>query len=347
MFVVTFHGGSGGASTLYSYSDDGSGGRQYLSAATPAGPNGFRSVEFQPRQAGGSFYLVNSYKEQSQVLKLSPAGACSTFVSGVGSGASGLVSVYHPYGIAFDDALAVLYLSNQDSNVVVRVYGPETTVSGAVPGQPMPVNPALAALATDPVCLPGTFVGSQVPLAPVPTAITDAQGGLGASKGSGMTVTTPGNSVRGVAVVGNALYVADEVGNLIRRYDTGTGAYLGAVADPSSLVQSPVQLLANGGMLYATVKPGSASDALVLQYDPAQQALTAVISQSKKNLDVKHPSGMTVDGSGNFYLADLDNKVVYRFDSTFVLTAGNPFISSMPDNPEDILWVDDQWLAGG
>lgn len=346
MFVVTFHGGGSGTSTLYSYDDDGSGGQPYLSSATPPGPNGFRGVQFQPPQAGGAYYLVNSYKEKSQVLSVTPGGECSTFVNGVGSDGSGLVSVYHPYGMAFDDALEVLYLSNQDSNVVVRVYGPGTTIAGAVPGQPMPVNPALAALTTSPCFLPGTFVASQVPLAPVPTAITDAQGGLGASKGSGMTVTTPANSVRGVAVTGGTLYVADEVCNLIRQYDTGSGAYLGAIADPSGLVQSPVQLLANGGLLYATVKPAGDGDALVLEYDPASQTLTAVVSCSKKNLNVKHPSGMTFDGSGNFYLADLDNKVVYRFDSSFVLTSGNPFLSSMPDNPEDILWVDDAWLSG-
>ncbi len=46
--------------------------------------------------------------------------------------------------------MTVLYISNQDSNVVVRVSGPNNTSVGASPGQPMPVNPTLSSLFENP-----------------------------------------------------------------------------------------------------------------------------------------------------------------------------------------------------
>ncbi len=56
-----------------------------------------------------------------------------------------------------------------------------------------------------------------------------------------------------------------------------------------------------------------------------------------------------IDGSGNFYLADLDGQVVYQFSSDFTLTPNQPFLSqgggTMPDQPEFILWVDDAWVT--
>ncbi len=346
MFIVTFHGGSCGVGTLYAYNDQGGSGAPYLAQATPSGTTGFPDVQFQPPAAGGRFYLVNSYKAASEILPIRPTATTipSPFVSG--SGTAAVCSVYHPFGMAFDGGLEVLYISNQDSNVVIRVYGPNSTGSGAAPGQPMPVNPTLLSLFKSSSFLPGTFVASQVPFSPpgcpTPTAVLTGQGGLAASPTGLQPTQTPSNSVRGVAVIGSTLYVADEVANLIRQYDTTTGAYRGAIADPDNLVQSPVHLLANADTLYITVAPGAA-DALVLRYDPAKSTLSAVVDRSSTNLDVKHPSGMTFDGNGHFYLGDLDGQAVYQFDSDFNPITGQ-FISGMPDSPEFILWVNDAWL---
>lgn len=43
--------------------------------------------------------------------------------------------------------------------------------------------------------------------------------------------------MRGVAVIDTTLYVAGEVANKIRRYDTASGAYLGHIADPTNLMK--------------------------------------------------------------------------------------------------------------
>ena len=151
-------------------------------------------------------------------------------------------------------------------------------------------------------------------------------------------------------MIGTTLYVADEVDNCIRIYDTGGGKYLGVISDPSGLVSSPTHLLAQNCMLYIGVSPSAGNqNAAVLCFNPSQQSLFAVISNSDK-LNVRHPAGMTFDGSGNFYLADLKAQVVYQFDSQFTPAATQPFIpqggGTMPDSPEFILWVNDEWVEG-
>ncbi|HEV8485267.1 MAG TPA: hypothetical protein VGV87_17115 [Blastocatellia bacterium] len=354
MFVVTFHGGSGGTQHLYSYEDDGSGGTPYLTAATPSGTTGFRDIQFLPLATGGLFYLVNSYKNASEVFQISPEATTvpAPLVNGVGGTGTVLCSVYHPFAIAFDGAMEVCYVSNQDSNTVVRVNGPNATD----PGQPMAINPVLLQLGDHPTFLPGTFVASQIPLAPpgcpTPTSVGPNQGGLAASPSTLQPDQTPSNSVRGLAVIGTTLYVADEVENCIRTYDTDSGAYLGQVADTQGLVLSPTHLLANGGLLYISVSPDDANaGALVICFNPSTQTLSAVVSNpGTEGPYVAHPAGMTFDGSGNFYLADLDGQVVYQFGSDFTLTPNQPFLpqggGTMPDQPEFILWVDDAWVTG-
>jgi len=353
MFVVTFHGGSSGTQQVYSYEDDGSGGVPYLTAATPSVTTGFRDIQFLPPGSGGVFYLVNSYINASEVFEIAPDATTvpAPLVNGVGGTGTVLCSVYHPFAIAFDGEMEVCYVSNQDSNTVVRVNGPNE----ANPGQPMAINPVLLQLPGDPTFLPGTFVASQIPLAPpgcpTPTAVGPEDGGLAASPSTLQPDQTPSNSVRGVSVIGTTLYVADEVDNCIRTYDTGTGAYLGSIPDTQGLALSPTHLLANDGLLYISVSPAAANaGALVLCFNPSTKTLSAVVSNSGTDgPDISHPAGMTFDGSGNFYLADLDGQVVYQFNSDFTLTANQPFLpqggGQMPDQPEFILWVDDAWVT--
>ncbi|MBV9929265.1 MAG: hypothetical protein JOZ96_29905 [Acidobacteria bacterium] len=353
MFLVTFHGGRGKGSVhqLYSYKDDGSGGAPYLTAATPSGKTGLRDVQFRPAGKKGNFYLVNSSKSCSQIFQIAP-GATSLpepYVGGVCGKETSLCSVYHPFAVCFDEGMETCYISNQDTNVVVRVAGPLSQVPE--PGQPLPVAPALLKLPNNPTFLPGTFVASQQPYTPglpgcpTPTAVTAAQGGLGAS-GSG---ATPSHSVRGLDLVESLgiLYVADETDNCIRTYKVADGEYLGAVKDPQSLVNSPTHVLAVGTKVYVGVSPSKGNKgALVLCYDAEADTLSAVVSNdAKQGVDVKHPSGLTFDGAGNFYMADLNGRAVYKFASDFTPAGSQPFISGLPDSPEFIFWLNDKWVG--
>jgi hypothetical protein len=378
MLLVTFHGGGNdkkkNVQQIYAYQDDADPpvGAPYLTAATPSDTpgNGFRDLEFVPRGSGGEFYLVNSYKQASQVYRI-PPGATSVptpFVNGVGGSGDVLCSVYHPFALAFDDALEVCYLSNQDSNVVVRVGGP----ASATPGQALDINPSLPAPGEGEQYLPGTFVASQVQLlpdecpdgTPLPPAVKSEDGGLGASPSDLQPDDTPDNSVRGVAVRGTTLYVADEVDNCIRCYDTGAGEYLGTIPDPTQLVQSPTHLLviptgnwAHTGQLLITVKPNSDTDPLMLQFNPDPNVLNplvAVISADALHTDAPRtvgdirPSGITFRPPNTFYMADRAGQAVYEFGGPDFapMNKRRPVISGMPDNPEFILYVDDGWLDG-
>lgn len=356
MFLVTFHGGKDGIEQVYSYAYDGTGGAPYLTQATPSGKNGFRDLQFLPFERGGLFYLVNSSKEASEVFQIEPDATSvpPPFVNGVGGMGTGpeLCSVYHPFSIALNQAMTVCYIACQDSNVVVRVGGPNSTN----PGQPLDINSSLPPPSQGEAYLPGTFVASQIPLVPAacrwpdkqtPPAVKSHDGGLNASPSDLKPDETPDNSVRGVALLGHNLDVADEVDNCIRTYDVETGAYEGKLADPNGLVSSPTHLLVSGPDLYVSVKPHKGNaDAAVLHYSVSgAQTLSAQISNSD-DLNVEAPAGMTFDGNGNFYLADRTARVVYKFDSNGNLAKGNPFIADMPDDPEFILWVNDDWLPG-
>lgn len=350
MFLVTFHGvnddpPSPGIEQVYLYGDDGSGGQPCMTNLTPPGPNGFRDIQFLKE----TVYLVNSFKAGSAIYQISGNSTSGPFVSGVGCPPPVLPSVYHPFSISFfgaDDALDVCYIANQDSNVVVRVGGPDS----ATPGQALPISSWLLKSFPGATFLPGTFVASQIPLSPpgfsqVPTAVHDNQGGLAASPSDLTPDETPSKSVRAVAAA-NLLYVADEVGNCIRKYDLDTGEYKGNLAD-GGLVHAPTHLLvAPWGTLYISVKPkGSNQHALVLAYDfSGTQTVSAIISQ-KNAPNIENPAGMTFDGDLNFYLAERKGNAVYKFNPDFSLADNNPFIADMPDNPEFILWISNDRLT--
>ena len=341
MFYITFHGGSGccidkksaAITTIMRYNDDGTGGAAFAPDIPGGKDVGLRDIQYLP---DGNFYLVNSYKSSSQVWQITPG---STPTGKVVFSPSLVPAIDHPFAFAFDSSMDVCFLSNQDTNVVVRVFGPKN----ADAGQPLPVNPTYGE-----GFLAGTFVGSQNPLVPPgyngdpPPVVSSGQGGLSTSPPTG----EPSNSVRGLALIGQTLYVADEPANRVCLYDISSGDFLGAIADPNSLIQSPTHLLASNGKLYITVSasgedaaptPSSSTAApSVLCYDPTNPAsptLATIIS------GVPNPSGITFDSAGNFYVAARTKGYVNKYSADFVPSSSNPFISGLQDCPEFLLWA--------
>src|SRR5262249_6216563 len=102
----------------------------------------------------GNFYLVNSYKDVSVVWQI-PQGGVNSQPPAVFTGASVVPAIYHPFSFVFDSAMSYCYISNQDTNVVVRVNAPGG--SGGSSGTAAPVNSALPGSNF----LAGTFVASQ------------------------------------------------------------------------------------------------------------------------------------------------------------------------------------------
>jgi hypothetical protein len=369
-FYVTFHGG--GASKgipdpqqyVVSYTPNGSGGwtvnENVFNLPSPSQKyNELRDIQLC---GDGNFYVANAYKNASVIWQIPPSGAPSggptIFAQGAvlpcqgaSSGPSPVVSIYHPFGFAFDSGMDTCYLSNQDDNIVVAVYGP-SAASPNVPGEPLPVNPWLVANITQPPdFLPGTFVPSQTGFLPpcspagtaAPPSVSSAQGGLAYSPSSGPL----SNSVRGVALLGTTLFVADEVGNAVRVYDTTSVAAPATIDDPSGLIQGPTHLLLQGNMLYIVVTGGSGSTVpAVLSYNTSQGLGTSNTSLAAVVFGVENPSGITFDNASppNFYLASRTGQFVSQYDSSFKLVSANYIpgagkVSTMPDQPEFILFV--------
>ena len=370
-FYVTFHGGKATKTIpdpqpyVVSYTPDKKGGWTVDSNVLKLPVPSQKHNELRDIQLGGdgNFYVVNADKNASVIWQIPPKGAPSAGPAIFTQGAvppcqpgnlspAPVVSIDHPFGFAFNAAMDVCYVSNQDDNVVVAVYGPKAA-SPAVPGEPLPVNPwLLANFTTPPEFLPGTFVPSQTGFIPpcmitsaAPPSVSSAQGGLAFSPSSGPPLA---NSVRGLALLSTTLFVADEVGNAIRVYDTTSVAAPSVINDPKGLIKSPTHLLLQGNMLYISVAGGSgATDAAVLSYDTSQGSGTANTSLSAVVFGVKDPSGMTFDDATppNFYLANRTGQVVSQYDSKFHLLHQNYIPGpgkhpQMQDQPEFILFVE-------
>jgi hypothetical protein len=292
-----------------------------LNLPAPPTKDGYelRDIQLAP---DGNFYLVNSYKGASVIWQIPQAGLPPNTNPTVFTSGATIPGINHPFGFAFDSAMQVCFISAQDTNVVVAAYGPPHKHSGS----PLPVNPTIPGSNF----LAGTFVASKlgipVPVGskPAPSDVKGSDGGLHFSPPSGPPLS---NSVRGVALIGTTLYVADEVGNEVKTFDVITGGYLGTIKDPNQNIVTPVHLLAASGTLYISTKDS------VLSYDPVTSTLTALLT------GLKSPSGMSFDAAGNFYVASRTGGSISGYTSSFQPMPNNPLISGLKDNPEFLLCV--------
>lgn len=272
--------------------------------------------------ADGNFYLVNSYKSASVIWQIPQAGLAANTNPTVFTSGATIPGIDHPFGFAFDSAMQVCFISAQDTNVVIAAYGTTHKQSGTA----LPVNAEIPGSNF----LAGTFVASELGIAvppgskPAPSNVKGSDGGLHYSPSSGPPLS---NSVRGVALIGTTLYVADEPGNAVKTFDVITGDYLGKVPDPNQQINAPVHLLPASGNLYI-----STADS-VLCYDPAAKSLTSPLT----SLD--SPSGMAFDAAGNFYVASRKGNSISGYTASFQPMAGNPLIHGLADNPEFLFCV--------
>jgi hypothetical protein len=131
-------------------------------------------------------------------------------------------------------------------------------------------------------------------------------GGVQYPLGQGLQIepaTGPAShSVRGVVVIGDLLYVADEPGNAVKIYSLTSGATQGKLQGQitDANLKGPVHLLVNGGSLYI-----SSSDC-ILSYDLKSGAVATFLS------GLKSPAGMAFDSDGNFFYADRTGSAIYQ-----------------------------------
>jgi hypothetical protein len=331
MWYISFHGGSGGSNNIHVYHDNGQPHNQDKLL-----PTGGSNPPLQELRGfvliGDLLYVVNSYKDYSQLLVYQDDASGNYQFSEVFASKETINSILHPYDVTFDP-MGNCYLSSQDTNVVTGLKAAN---------YPLPVADYLTQQYPPPdEFFAGTIIASSIgalpntPM-PMPPDVPLPQG-LDVSFSSGKVA----NSVRGVLFYDGCLYVSDEPGNAVKVYDVDTGKLTGEIA--GSNLGAPVQLLVNqtANVLYI----GSTSNDSVVSYDLSQGAPQGTV-QPTTFIDgqVKHISGMSFDADGNFYAAERKAKKIKQFPPDGSGN-GTDFITNLPDEPEFIMYVPKSYIS--
>jgi DNA-binding beta-propeller fold protein YncE len=324
VLLVTFHGGGGGGlDNVGAYDDNGN---QLTLEVLQGAPRGLLSeLRRLALVTSELLWVASGSRHASRIAAFEGSGTSYGYIDTVTEYQS-IGSLWHPFDLTLDGA-GNCYVSNQDTDVVARLRVTSDMLSASA----APLAPALPA---DGKFLPGTFVASSdgdLPGVPA-TSPVEAPAGLAVSFDADCKVA---NSVRGVAWAQGALYVADEVANVVKVYD-GQGAYQGQ----SNRVTAPVHLLVspeNGGVvLYVSDK----SRVLYATLDPAQPANLNL--KPVTGIDVPKLSGFAIGTETNFYAGSRHGKAPKIFK--YMNFPADPKLETsfeIADEPEFILHVPD------
>jgi DNA-binding beta-propeller fold protein YncE len=311
--------------------------------------------------AAGRLYVANAYKKASAVLAFSAtinADGYSRDSLGTVVDSASSKALLHPYGLAFDGE--TLFVSNQDTNVVsaYAIAGKKTPKA-----KTMPVAPYLEKLYPKGDFYGGTFVASAMPV-PVkkktPPAVNPKDGGLwmtGFDPATAATDDKPAeapdeaapaaqqarHSVRGIAILGKRLYVADQAKDRVGIYGHRNGTFHGWIertadsSDNPDRFDMPVGVQGGpDGRIYI----GSPKNEAIFAYDPGTEKLALAIS-SAANPGVGHAlkdlSGLAFTPDGTLLFGSRHSQQLYACDTATGKVT--PFGPALDDAPECLLVV--------
>ncbi|HTD32711.1 MAG TPA: hypothetical protein VK665_03540 [Candidatus Elarobacter sp.] len=303
--------------------------------------------------ARGRLYVANSYKKGCSVevysATPSPDGArrehLATLITPSTSKA-----LLHPYGLAFDGDN--LFVSSQDTNVVsgYAVSGKKTPSA-----ETLAVAPYLRKLNPKGDYYGGTYVASSQPVQvgkKTPPAVDPKDGGLSMTGFDPATAATDDNppeaadeakpaaaqarhSVRGIAVAGKRLYVADQAKNRVGIYGHKNGTFHGwigedVLAEPVGLAVSPAD-----GRIFI----GSPKNESIYAYDPKTAAVEPIVSSAsgKHGGALKDLCGLAFTPDGTLLFGSRSNQQLYTLDVASGAIA--EFGAKLDDAPECLLVV--------
>lgn len=203
----------------------------------------------------------------------------------------------HSYALAVG-ANGVIYSSNQDTDTVTGYWG----IGSATPGQTIPIPAEIVGL--------GLAPGTIVPRAGVsPQGITE---------------------IRGIAIGADGLlYVCDRNASQVVVFDPHTGLRKGVLADASSGLVHPIQLLfaPDGHTVYLSDNGVPA----VFRIDTNNGALTLFTNARTGCPEL--PSSLAMDNE-HLYVGDRKKKQILRFKLHNAQPDRDPFCADLPDAPE-------------
>ncbi len=294
-----------------------------------------RGMAFGP---DGNFYVAQAYKGASAILKFSGApakGSPNLNYIGTFAASSGLI---HPYQPIFHGGN--LFVSCQDTNVVLSIYGPQSSSAGKTTANSSFLQENFPTGTFN----PGTFAPAFSADANAPdfTPVPQAQGGLtfaAATRDPEKTAEKTGSthSVRGVAFdSAGYLYAADEGNDRVAVYDP-SGAFVGAITQSKThAIVAPVALCfapsATGGTLFIG-SPGSASLFTLDVSGTPNGDFTA--DRLVQHDDLKKASGLALDSNGAIYTGDRRSYMIHTWSAKG--DKGPDFAGPFSDSPELIL----------
>ncbi len=273
-----------------------------------------RNMSFGPDQ---KLYVTNSNKKDSRVIvfgKVNPDGITRDYLGDyvTPKTSSGLV---HPYYLTFDST-GDLYISVQDTDVVLGVYGPDSRYAGTV----KPLSAFLQEKYPKGKFAAGTFVPAYTAKIKPETSVSAKKGGLTGNKTQSVRAFAFGPQ--------NTLYVADEGNNRVSVFDSETGYLLKTISNKHTLHPDQLFYHAVDNLLFIAC-PGAHR---IIFYNAKTGKLKTFINDADR---LKHVSGIAFGADNNFYAADREKKVIYQYDSDgkFQKIFAGPFT----DSPEGIM----------
>jgi len=313
---LSFHGGTGAGNwnNIHAYDVGGTKIGKVLDKSSLSKKVDLRELRGFDLGPDGDLYVVNAFQHYSQVLRFSGApdesgkhAFIDVFAEIDADSNPGLV---HPFHIAFSPS-GDLYVSAQDTNLVLRYWGPHAT--DGKPGEPMPLPPKLAASSGASELAPGSFVVS--------------------AKFAGKHNLPVGlQAVRDVHFdTSGRLLVVDEGtggnGRVLRMDDEGN------VLEHAGCLPSPTHLVgvATEPTLYLSCKDDNAiwrSTGDSLDFRPWLQAD-----------DLDAPAGMALNSEGSLFVASRLGNAVYRYRADEVPTREAVVVDGLKDHPEFLMLV--------
>ena len=325
-WYVTFHGGASPGEDHHDKGDSGEAGSRAWNNIHVFGLDGtplgkaldthtlppdldlreLRGFVFGP---DGDLYVANAYKDASQVLRFTGtpgADGKHPFREVYAEQHKANPGLAHPFAVAFGPD-AHLYVPSQDTNIVGRYYGPHAT--DGKPGTPMPHPEALQEADTKHL-LPGTFIAPQ----------KHATRGLRAVRGA---IFGPDRD----------LYVADRDADSVKRYDSGSGAFVREYQHQH--LTAPIHLAFRDQD--GTLLVGSRDSHAVFAINPKIGTATTLVEPGAGGL--RAPAGMAFGPDGKLYVSSRETKQILRFDANTGKPDAAPFIDGLDDFPEFIALV--------